>query len=38
MIQSQSFDVIIFQDYNKGLLTESLIHRAIKTAKNKGIL
>jgi bifunctional ADP-heptose synthase (sugar kinase/adenylyltransferase) len=37
MIQSQSFDVIIFQDYNKGLLTESLILTAIKTAKNKGI-
>ena len=37
MIQNQSFDVIIFQDYNKGLLTESLIHGAIKTAKNKGI-
>ena len=37
MIKNQSFDVIIFQDYNKGLLTESLIQRAIKTAKNKGI-
>ena len=37
MIQSQSIDVIIFQDYNKGLLTESLIRTAIKTAKNKEI-
>ena len=30
MIQSQSFDVIIFQDYNKGLLTESLIQQLLK--------
>ena len=37
MIKSQSFDVIIFQDYYKGLLTESLIFGAIKTAKNKEI-
>ena len=37
MIQNQPFDVIIFQDYNKGLLTESLIRTAIKTAKNKEI-
>ena len=37
MIQEQSFDVIIFQDYNKGLLTKTVIQKAIKAAKNKGI-
>ena len=37
MIQEQSFDVIIFQDYNKGVLTKTVIQKAIKAAKNKGI-
>ena len=37
IIKNQSFDVIIFQDYNKGLLTEKLIQNTIKVAKNKGI-
>ena len=37
MILTQSFDVIIFEDYNKGLLSEKLIQKAIAAAKQKGI-
>lgn len=37
MIQNQSFDVIIFQDYNKGLLTETLIQKTLQIAKQNGI-
>ena len=37
MIQNQSFDVIIFQDYNKGLLTETLIKKTLQIAKKNGI-
>lgn len=32
MVLSGDFDVIIFEDYNKGLLSEKLIKRAIKCA------
>jgi rfaE bifunctional protein kinase chain/domain len=33
LIRSKKFDVIIFEDYNKGLLTETLIKKAIQIAK-----
>ena len=33
LIKSKKFDVLIFEDYNKGLLTESLIKKAILLAK-----
>lgn len=33
LMSSQKFDVVIFEDYNKGLLTQELISTAIKTAK-----
>jgi rfaE bifunctional protein kinase chain/domain len=32
------FDAIIFEDYNKGVLTESLIERVIKLARDKGVI
>ena len=31
-------DVIIFQDYNKGVLTEKIIHRAIELCREAGVL
>lgn len=37
MILGNGFDVIIFEDYNKGLLSENLIQKAIQAAKQKGI-
>ena len=37
MILANNFDVIIFEDYNKGLLSEKLIQKAIKSAIQKGI-
>ena len=37
MILGNGFDVIIFEDYNKGLLSESLIQKAITAAQQKGI-
>lgn len=37
MIQENDFDVIIFEDYNKGLLSERLIQNAITAAQQKGI-
>ena len=37
MILANNFDVIIFEDYNKGLLNENLIQKAIKAAQQKGI-
>jgi len=37
MILANNFDVIIFEDYNKGLLSEKLIQKAIKSAIKKGI-
>ncbi len=36
MILVNDFDVIIFEDYNKGLLSEKLIQKAIKAAQQKG--
>jgi rfaE bifunctional protein kinase chain/domain len=38
IIDSQQIRVIIFQDYNKGLLTQNLIQEVIYLAKNKNIL
>jgi len=32
LIRSKKFDVVIFEDYNKGLLTENLITKAIQLA------
>ena len=37
MILENGFDVIIFEDYNKGLLSGSLIQKAIAAAQQKGI-
>lgn len=37
IFKSVSFDVVVFEDYNKGLLTERLIHKAIKIAKDLNI-
>ena len=37
MILDNGFDVIIFEDYNKGLLSENLIQKAIKAAQQKSI-
>lgn len=37
LISTSHFDVIIFEDYNKGLLSDQLIKKAISTAQNKGI-
>lgn len=37
LIDNNDYDVIIFEDYNKGLLSEALIHKAISKAKEKGI-
>jgi len=36
-ILTDTFDVIIFEDYNKGLLSEKLIKTAIQSATEKGI-
>lgn len=33
-----NFDAIIFEDYNKGVLTESLIHRVIALAKKYNVV
>ena len=37
LILANNFDVIIFEDYNKGLLSENLIQKAIKAAQQKNI-
>ena len=37
MILANNFDVVIFEDYNKGLLGEKLIQKAINAAQQKGI-
>jgi rfaE bifunctional protein kinase chain/domain len=34
---SNKFNIILLQDYNKGVLTKSLIHKIIKFAKEKNI-
>ncbi len=37
IIQYDKIDVIIFEDYNKGLITPRLISKVVELAKNKGI-
>ncbi len=37
VIESQSIDVIVFQDYNKGVLSSSLIKKVISLAQNLNI-
>jgi D-glycero-beta-D-manno-heptose-7-phosphate kinase len=37
IIQHDKIDVIIFEDYNKGLLTPRLIQKVVELAKEKGI-
>jgi rfaE bifunctional protein kinase chain/domain len=37
VIQTQPIDAIIFQDYDKGVITKSLIENTVKLAKKQGI-
>ncbi|MCW3078132.1 MAG: ADP-heptose synthase, bifunctional sugar kinase/adenylyltransferase [Bacteroidetes bacterium] len=37
IIQHDKIDVIIFEDYNKGLITPKLINKVVELAKSKGI-
>lgn len=37
LLSSQRFDAIIFEDYNKGLLTENVIRKVIAIAKKHGV-
>lgn len=37
IIQHDKIDVIIFEDYNKGLITPKLISKVVELARNKGI-
>ena len=37
IIQHDKIDVILFEDYNKGLITSKLIHKVVELAKSKGI-
>ncbi len=37
VIQTQGVDAIIFQDYDKGVITKSLIEQVVKLAKKQGI-
>jgi D-glycero-beta-D-manno-heptose-7-phosphate kinase len=37
IIQHEKIDVIIFEDYNKGLITPRLVNKVVEQAKNKGI-
>lgn len=37
ILESDKIDVIILEDYNKGVLTKKVIHEVIKEAKAKGI-
>jgi rfaE bifunctional protein kinase chain/domain len=37
IIQHDKIDVIIFEDYNKGLITPKLIQKVVELAKSKGI-
>jgi len=37
LLESETYDAIIFQDYDKGLLTERVISEVIKTAKSRTI-
>lgn len=37
LLENHSIDVMVFQDYNKGLLTKHIIQTVIERANNKGI-
>jgi rfaE bifunctional protein kinase chain/domain len=37
-IQTHDPDIMIFEDYNKGVLTEKVIHEVISTCTNAGVL
>ncbi len=37
IIQHEKIDCILFEDYNKGLITPKLISKVVEMAKNKGI-
>lgn len=37
LIQNEKIDVILFEDYNKGLITPKLISKVVEVAKSKGI-
>jgi D-glycero-beta-D-manno-heptose-7-phosphate kinase len=37
LVKSEKIDVIIFEDYDKGLITQPLIQEVVKLAKNRGI-
>lgn len=37
LIQHERIDVIVFEDYNKGLITPKLISKVVEVAKQKGI-
>lgn len=37
LIQNEKIDVIIFEDYNKGLITPKLISKIVELARSKGI-
>jgi len=37
-LSEQKIDAIIFEDYDKGLITEKLIHDTVKLANQKGII
>lgn len=37
LIQNEKIDVILFEDYNKGLITPKLISKVVELAKSKGI-
>ncbi|MBS1650537.1 MAG: D-glycero-beta-D-manno-heptose-7-phosphate kinase [Bacteroidetes bacterium] len=37
ILNHDKIDVIIFEDYNKGLITSRLINKVVEVAKNKGI-
>ncbi len=37
LIQHERIDVIVFEDYNKGLITPRLISKVVEVAKQKGI-
>lgn len=37
-IESEDPDIIIFEDYNKGVLTESLIQEVTKLCRKAGVL
>lgn len=38
LLDSEPIEAVIFQDYNKGVLTEDVIHEVTRLAKQKGVL